>query len=87
MLKLSQRKLPSYCLHKARGLAVVALDGREFYLGPYGTAVSRHVCDRIARERLANGRRLLRVTRRRHFDFVGGFGGGASSRRAVRFSR
>ena len=34
-------RVPSYRLHKARGLAVVTLDGRDFYLGEHGTDDSR----------------------------------------------
>jgi integrase len=29
-------KVPSYCHHKASGRAVVRIDGRDHYLGPYG---------------------------------------------------
>lgn len=32
---------PKYCLHEARNLAVVTIDGRDQYLGPYGSAESR----------------------------------------------
>ena len=32
----SQCKVPSYCLHKASGRAVVRSDGQDIYLGPYG---------------------------------------------------
>jgi hypothetical protein len=28
--------VPTYRFHKARGPAVVTLDGRDYYLGPYG---------------------------------------------------
>ncbi|WP_417847301.1 hypothetical protein [Thalassoglobus sp.] len=30
-------KVPSYCLHKASGQAVVRINGRDHYLGLYGT--------------------------------------------------
>jgi len=30
-------KIPAYRLHKARNLAVVTLDGRNHYLGPFGS--------------------------------------------------
>ena len=33
-------QVPSYRLHKARGLAVVTLDGKNHYLGPYGSPKS-----------------------------------------------
>jgi integrase len=51
---------PAYRLHKARGLAVVTIDGRDHYLGPYGSAESREQYDRLIAEWLANGRRLPR---------------------------
>ena len=35
------RKAPSYRLHKPTGQAVVRIDGRDFYLGKYGTE-ARH---------------------------------------------
>jgi integrase len=35
-----RNKLPSYCRHKASGQAVVTLDGRDRYLGTYGTQES-----------------------------------------------
>jgi integrase len=36
----SSRKVPSYCLHKASGQAVVRSDGQDVYLGPYGSPES-----------------------------------------------
>ena len=32
----SPGKVPSYCHHKASGRAVVRIDGRDHYLGPFG---------------------------------------------------
>lgn len=58
MPKLAQDSLPSYRLHKARGLAVVTLSGKDFYLGPYDTDLSRAAYDRLVSEWVANGRRL-----------------------------
>jgi hypothetical protein len=49
---------PQYRLHKARGLAVVTIDGKDHYLGLYDTAQSREKYDRLIAEWLANGRRL-----------------------------
>lgn len=43
-------KLPSYRLHKARGLAVVTIRGRNIYLGKYDTPESRAAYDRVIRE-------------------------------------
>jgi integrase len=34
--------VPKYCRHKASGQAVVRLDGKDHYLGPYGSTESRH---------------------------------------------
>jgi hypothetical protein len=34
------RRTPSYRLHKARGCAVVTIDGKNHYLGPYGSPES-----------------------------------------------
>ena len=33
-------KVPSYCLHKASGRAVVRLNGKDHYLGKYGSKES-----------------------------------------------
>jgi len=52
------RSLPSYRLHRPSQQGVVTLSGRDFYLGPYGTAASRAEYDRLIAEWLANGRRL-----------------------------
>ena len=51
-------RTPSYRLHKPSGQAVVTLDGRDFYLGRYGTATSRAEYDRLIAEWLQNGRVL-----------------------------
>jgi integrase len=50
------RKLPSYCRHKASGQAVVTLDGRDVYLGPYGSPESKDAYDKAVAEWLARGR-------------------------------
>lgn len=49
--------LPRYRNHKASGQAVVTLNGRDHYLGPHGSKVSRTQYDRLVGEWLANGRR------------------------------
>src|SRR3954453_22272008 len=41
MPRLKKGALPSYRRHKARGLAVVTIDGRDYYLGPHGTPASK----------------------------------------------
>ena len=53
------RKPPSYRLHKATGQGVVTLNGRDVYLGEYGTPNSQQAYDRTIAEWLANGRQLL----------------------------
>ncbi len=50
---------PKYRKHRASGQAVVTINGRDFYLGPYGTKASRREYDRLIAEWLANGRRLI----------------------------
>ena len=52
------QKPPAYRLHKPTGKAIVTLDGRDFYLGPHGTKISKAEYDRLVGEWLANGRRL-----------------------------
>ena len=53
-------KPPKYRKHKATGQAVVTLNGKDFYLGPYGSKASRVEYDRITAEWLQNGRSLPR---------------------------
>ncbi len=49
--------IPSYCLHRPSGRAVVRIDGRDHYLGIFGTDASRQAYDRLIAEWLASGRR------------------------------
>jgi integrase len=49
--------IPSYRRHKARNLAVVTLNGVDFYLGRYGSPESKAEYDRVVNEWLARGRR------------------------------
>ena len=61
MPKFSDRFLPptpKYRKHRASGQAVVTFDGRDCYLGPYGTKGSRIEYDRLVAEWLAGGRHL-----------------------------
>jgi integrase len=51
-------RIPKYRLHKTSGRAVVTLDGRDVYLGKYGTEASKANYDRLIREWLENGRHL-----------------------------
>ena len=57
MPKLTLRP-PKYRKHKVSGQAVVTLNGRDFYLGPYGSKASRVEYDRLTAEWLRNGRCL-----------------------------
>ncbi len=41
---------PSYRFHKARNCAVVTIDGRNRYLGPYGSAESHEKYARLIAE-------------------------------------
>src|SRR5262245_7818373 len=49
------RRLPAYCLHKATGQAYVTLDGKEFYLGRWGTKESRAAYARLTMEWTVSG--------------------------------
>ena len=49
---------PSLRLHKATGQALVTLDGRDHYLGKFGSPASRLEYERLISIWLANGRRL-----------------------------
>ncbi len=56
MPKLS-KALPTYRKHKPTGRAVVTLNGRDYYLGLYGSKVSKLEYDRLIGEWLQRGRR------------------------------
>ena len=45
-----RRRIPSYRLHRPSGQAVVTLSGRDFYLGPHGSKISRAEYDRVTAE-------------------------------------
>ncbi|GMU82448.1 MAG: hypothetical protein AMXMBFR47_23190 [Planctomycetota bacterium] len=62
MARTPAHQLPSYRLHKPKGLAVVRLNGRDIYLGRYGTPESRKAYERAIAEWLANGRQVLTPT-------------------------
>lgn len=48
---------PKYRMHRASGQALVTFEGRDHYLGAYGSKASRTEYDRLVGEWLANGRR------------------------------
>jgi integrase len=59
MSSASTPRIPSYRLHKPKGLAVVTIDGRDQYLGKWSkspNAPSRQEYDRVISEWLARGR-------------------------------
>jgi len=49
---------PRYLHHKASGKAFVRIDGKNIYLGFFGTKESKAEYDRVISEWLANGRQL-----------------------------
>lgn len=51
-------RVPKLCKHRATGQAVVRLNGKDFYLGRYGSAAAKAEYDRRITEWLANGRQL-----------------------------
>jgi len=48
----SKPRVPAYRLHKARGSAVVTIEGRDIYLGPYGSPESRARYSRLVADHL-----------------------------------
>src|SRR4051794_13686603 len=52
-------RTPSYRHHKPTNQAVVTLNGRDIYLGIYGSPKSRAEYDRLIAEWLTNGRTFL----------------------------
>src|SRR5687768_6249935 len=44
------KKKPAYSLHRPTGQARVRIDGRDLYLGQWGTAESRRAYDRLIEE-------------------------------------
>jgi integrase len=57
MPRLTHRT-PKYAFHRPTGQARVRLDGRDHYLGRYGTPESKAEYDRVISEWLASGRRI-----------------------------
>ncbi len=48
-------KIPAYLAHPASGQARVRVNGRDFYLGPYGSPESKQAYARFIVENLGNG--------------------------------
>ena len=57
MMAGKPKKVPSYCKHKASGQAVVHIDGRDFYLGVYGTPTSHEKYHRVISENFESSKR------------------------------
>ena len=49
------KSIPSYRLHKPSGRARVILDGKQIYLGRFGSAESREAYARLIAERFRTG--------------------------------
>ena len=58
MPKLTAGNVPKYRHHKARGLAVVRINGTDHYLGPWKSKASLVEYDRLIGEWLTHGRSL-----------------------------
>jgi hypothetical protein len=51
-----RNKIPSYLPHPASGQARVRFNGRDIYLGPYGSAESQQAYARFIAENVGNGK-------------------------------
>ena len=51
-------RIPSYRLHKSSGLAVVLLNGKDFYLGKHGSSESRNKYEQLVAEWLTNNQQI-----------------------------
>lgn len=56
MSRSRRPRTPGYCLHRPSGQARVTLNGKDYYLGKYGSPESREAYDRLIAEWLAAGR-------------------------------
>ena len=61
-MPLLKRKVPSYRLHRPSGRALVTLNGKDIYLGTYGSDESKAEYDRLIAEWLANQRQPTAVS-------------------------
>ncbi len=50
---------PTYRKHRAIGLALVTINGKDHYLGPHGTKTSKLEYDRIINQSIASSRNLM----------------------------
>jgi len=54
----TQVRIPKLCKHKATGQAVARLDGKDYYLGVFGTTDANSAYERLIAEWLSHGRQL-----------------------------
>ncbi|MBN2375292.1 MAG: hypothetical protein JXD22_02735 [Sedimentisphaerales bacterium] len=59
MSTTNSTRIPSYRLRKPSGLAVVRLNGRDFYLGKHGSPESRNKYEQLVAEWLTNNQQIL----------------------------
>jgi hypothetical protein len=57
-----RRRQPSYRLHRARGSAVVTINGKNNYLGKYDSPESHEKYARLIAQWQANGKELASLT-------------------------
>jgi integrase len=55
---MPKKTIPSYCLHKHSGQAIVTLNGKTFYLGKHKSKESRERYDDLIAEYMENKRKL-----------------------------
>ena len=56
MPRIAGASVPKYRKHRSSGQAVCTINGKDHYLGPYGTKASKIEYDRLIGEWLAAGR-------------------------------
>jgi hypothetical protein len=57
-MRWSPNHIPKYRRHRATGQAIVTLNARDLYLGPYNSKASHELYDRLIKEWVANDRVL-----------------------------
>jgi integrase len=70
MISAKSDRIPRSSQHKASGQAVVRLNGRDIYLGQYGTPEARAKYERTISEWLSAGRQLPQSGRRKINDLI-----------------
>ena len=58
MTAKTNRRVPGLCRHRASGQAVVRLDGKDHYCGPWGSTAAKAAYDRLVAIYLAHNRRM-----------------------------